>query len=165
MEFSADLLRTHLDYSKWASKRLVDAASTLPPEELARDFETADHSVLGTLVHIYAADRVWLGRIRRNPPARFLDPGKDMHLEVIRDAWPRLLDDWRSWSEGLTEESLRVPLQYTDLKGNAYETPIWQIVLHVVNHATHHRGQVSGFLRAMGHTPPVLDLTAYYRGL
>jgi len=44
-------------------------------------------------------------------------------------------------------------------------TPLWQILLHVVNHATHHRGQVSGFLRAMGHTPPPLDLIAFYRTL
>jgi uncharacterized damage-inducible protein DinB len=36
-------------------------------------------------------------------------------------------------------------------------------VLHVVNHGTHHRGQVAGFLRTMGHAPPALDLIAYYR--
>ena len=40
--------------------------------------------------------------------------------------------------------------------------PAWQIVMHVVNHGTHHRGAVSGFLRAMGKTPPKLDLIAYY---
>src|SRR5277367_4447805 len=116
MEFSADLIRTHLDYSKWASKRLVEAASALPPEELVRDFGTADHSVLGTLVHIYAADRVWLRRIRGNPPARFIDAEKDMHPEVVRVAWPLLLEEWRSWSDELTEESLGAPLQYQDLK-------------------------------------------------
>jgi uncharacterized damage-inducible protein DinB len=141
------------------------AASTLPPEELTRDFGTADHSVFGTLVHIYAADRVWLGRIRGNPPARFIDPDKDMHLDVVQVAWPRLLQEWRSWSDELTEESLGARLQYQDLKGNAHETPTLQIILHVVNHATHHRGQVAGFLRAMGHTPPALDLIAYYRSL
>jgi uncharacterized damage-inducible protein DinB len=42
---------------------------------------------------------------------------------------------------------------------------LWKIVLHVVNHGTHHRGQASGFLRAMGHVPPPLDLIAYYRTL
>lgn len=165
MEFNVKAVRTHLDYSDWASSRLVSAASTLPPEELTRDFGTADHSVLGTLVHVYAADRVWLGRIRGNPPARFMDPEKDMRLEVLRDDWPRLREEWRSWAGGLTDESLSARVQYKDLKGNAYETPLWQIVLHVVNHGTHHRGQVSGFLRAMGHTPPPLDLMAYYRSL
>jgi uncharacterized damage-inducible protein DinB len=55
-------------------------------------------------------------------------------------------------------------IAYRDLKGNAYETPISQIA-HLVNHATHHRGQLSGFLRAMGRAPPALDLIAYYRSM
>jgi uncharacterized damage-inducible protein DinB len=52
---------------------------------------------------------------------------------------------------------------YHDSRGNPWTTPRWKIVLHVVNHGTHHRGQVSGFLRTMGHKPPQLDLIAYYR--
>lgn len=165
MGLSANSLRTHLDYTIWASAKLVAAASALSPEELTRDFDTADHSVLGTLVHVYAADRIWLSRIKNNPPAPFIDPGKDMRIQTLRDDWPKLLDEWRNWAAGLTEESLGARLQYKDMKGNAWESPAWQIVLHVVNHGTHHRGQVSGFLRAMGHTPPPLDLMAYYRSL
>jgi uncharacterized damage-inducible protein DinB len=165
MEINADVLRTHLDYSSWASSKLVSAAGTLTPEELTRDFGTADRSVLGTLVHVYAADRVWLRRIQGNPPARFIDPEKDVRLDVLLDDWPRLLGEWRNWAAGLTDEAAGARVQYKDLKGNAYETAFWQIVLHVVNHGTHHRGQVSGFLRAMGHTPPPLDLMAYYRSL
>jgi len=84
-------------------------------------------------------------------------------MEVLRDDWPPLLEEWRSWAADLTDESVGKRVQYKDLKGNPYETPLWQIVLHVVNHGTHHRGQVSGFLRTMGHTPPPLDLMAYYR--
>ena len=79
----ADVLRNHLNYTAWASSRLVDAASALNPQELTRDFGTADHSVLGTLAHVYAADRVWLGRIEGNPPARFFVPEQDMHWRCL----------------------------------------------------------------------------------
>jgi len=72
-------------------------------------------------------------------------------------------DRWREWAATLTEERAGSVLDYKDLKGNAWRQPVWQLILHVVNHATHHRGQVSGFLRAMGHTPPPVDLIAYYR--
>jgi uncharacterized damage-inducible protein DinB len=54
---------------------------------------------------------------------------------------------------------------YRDLKGRTWKQPVWQLVLHLVNHGTHHRGQVSGFIRAMGATPPPLDLVFYYREL
>ena len=39
----------------------------LSPEELTRDFQTADNSVLGTLVHLYFAERLWLARIKGEP--------------------------------------------------------------------------------------------------
>jgi uncharacterized damage-inducible protein DinB len=158
-----EALRNHIDYTAWATARLVGAAGTLSAEELTRDFNTADRSVLGTLVHVFAADRVWLGRIHGNPPARFLDPERDMHVTVLQTDWPALLAKWKEWAAALTDESSRAKISYKDLKGNPYSTPAWQIILHVVNHGTHHRGQVSGFLRSLGHTPPPLDLIAYYR--
>lgn len=92
---TADVLRDHLNYTAWASRRLVDAAGALNPQELTRDFGTADHNVLGTLVHVYAADRIWLGRIEGNPPARFMVPEQDMHLAVLRSDWPALTERWR----------------------------------------------------------------------
>jgi uncharacterized damage-inducible protein DinB len=63
----------------------------------------------------------------------------------------------------MTDQSAQESVAYKDTQGNAFSRPLWQLILHVVNHGTHHRGQVSGFLRAMGQTPPSLDLTAYYR--
>jgi uncharacterized damage-inducible protein DinB len=163
MAMLVDVLRNHLSYTAWASGKLVDAAGALSPQELMRDFATADHNVLGTLAHIYAADRIWLGRIEGNPPACFFDPERDMHLEVLRRDWPALLERWKQWGALLTEESICRNISYKSQKGDAFVTPTWQIVLHVANHGTHHRGQVSGFLRAMGHTPPSLELTAFYR--
>jgi len=162
---TADILRTHLDYTAWASGRSVEAAASLSPEELLRDFGTANHSVLGTLVHVFAADRVWFGRIQGNPPAKFLDPEKDMHLEVLQSEWPALLARWKQWGAGLTDEAASATLTLRDPKGNALETTPWQVVMHVVNHGSHHRGLVSGFLRMLGRTPQPLDLMAYYREL
>ena len=158
-----DVLRNHLNYHAWASERLIEAASALTPQELIRDFATADHNVLGTLVHVYAADRIWLSRIEGSPPAHFLVPEQDMHLKVLRSDWPALLERWKQWGALLTEESIHRDVSYKSTKGDAFVTPAWQIVLHVVNHGTHHRGQVSGFLRAMGRIPPSLDLTPFYR--
>jgi len=158
-------IRTHFDYTAWASARLVNAAGSLSPEELTKDFGTADHSVLGTLVHVYAADRIWYDRVHGNLRTRFIEPERDMHLHVLQNDWPALLGRWREWAAAQTEESLQGKATYKDLKGNSYENPLWQIALHLINHGTHHRGQVSGFLRAMGHVPPPLDLMAYYREL
>lgn len=162
MAVSADTLRTHLAYTTWASRRLVDAAARLSPEELTRDFQTADGSVVRTLAHVFAADRVWLARLTQAPTPQFISEA-DYSLAVLQNDWPALLDRWQQWAAGLTDESAQAVVAYKDMKGNPYSQPLWQLVLHVVNHGTHHRGQVSGFLRVMGHTPPPLDLVFYYR--
>lgn len=164
MRVSADVLRTHLDYSSWASRQLVEAAAQLGGEELNRDFATADRTVLGTLAHVYAADRTWLGRVLGNPPVTFLDPEKDLRIDVLQNDWPAIYEGWQRWAAQLDDDSTARRISYKDLKGDPYQTPIWQVVLHVVNHGTHHRGQAAGFLRSMGRTPPRLDLVAYYRG-
>ena len=163
----ADLstLKQHFAYSNWASARLVDAAGKLSETELTRDFGTADKSVLGTLVHVFAADRVWLARVHGVASPRFIDLEQDMKLTVLQNDWPGVMAGWQEYLNDSSDAEVIEHIAYQDLKGNSYSTPLWQIGLHVVNHATHHRGQAAGFLRTMGHTPPSLDLIAYYRQL
>ena len=163
MIISAETLQIQLQYSKWANQRLIDAAAKLTPEELARDFGTADKTVLGTLVHIYASERTWLRRLIGEPPIPFVTDS-DYRMSVIQDDWPSLGRRWTEWASVLTDPDAEKVISYRDLRGNPWEQPVWQIVLHAVNHSTHHRGQVSGFLRALGRTPPSLDLIRYYRG-
>ena len=160
----ASALRTQIDYSSWASKRLVSAASELSHDELAHDFKTADRSVLGTLVHIYAADRLWFGRIEHASPSVFVTDS-DYSLAVIQNDWPPLHERWQRWASALDEDAALADFPHTDLKGRRWVLPMWQGVIHVVNHATHHRGQVSGFIRALGHKPPNIDFAAYCRNL
>ena len=164
MPVSADTLRLHLDYSTWASRRLVDAAATLGAQELTRDFNTSDKNVLGTLAHVFAADRVWLARVKEETPGPFITP-EDRRLEVLQTDWPPLQQRWKLFEDQLSDQDVLAVISYRDTRGNPYQSPLWQILLHLVNHGTHHRGQVSGFLRAMGHTPPAVDLIAYYRSL
>ncbi len=164
MPVSADVLRTHLDYSAWASGRLLTVAAALSNEELNHDWKTADHSILGTLVHIFGADRVWLARLHGNSTPIFTT-GRDHDLAVLQTEWPALHDSWKVWATALTDDQTVLEIAYRDFRGRSWKQPVWQIILHVVNHATHHRGQVSGFLRALGHAPPPLDLSFYYREL
>ena len=164
MPVSADTLRQHLDYTAWASKRLLEAAAQLTEDEQKRDFITSDKCVVDTLAHTFAADRIWLERIQGNVRSTFIS-AEDRCLPRLATAWPMVHAQWKQWAAALTDQDFLGKAAYRDMKGNPHETPLWQIVLHLVNHATHHRGQVSGFIRAMGYAPPPLDLIAYYRTL
>lgn len=164
MTVTADTLRLHLAYTGWATARLLDAAGKLNAEELTRDFGTADKSIVGSLAHTFGADRVWIDRVEGTQQKGF-PTEEEKTLEFLAREWPKVHDRWDRWAGNLTDDTVSSVAAYADLRGNRWTTPLWQIILHVVNHGTHHRGQVAGFLRSMGHTPPPLDLIAYYRAL
>jgi uncharacterized damage-inducible protein DinB len=155
------LLRYQLDFSTWAAERMLTVISKLTPEELTQDFKTADKSILGTLVHCYRAERIWLTRLQ-NQKADFRVEGDDT-LAALQKNWPTLRSAWSDWARALTDESAAAEFNYADLKGNPWSQPTWTAVLQVVNHSTHHRGQAIGFLRTLGHTPPNVDLITFSR--
>jgi uncharacterized damage-inducible protein DinB len=155
------LLRYQLDFTTWAADRMLAAAAKLTPEELTQDFKTSDKSILGTLTHIYRAERIWLHRLQ-NKKADFRAEGDDT-LAALQKNWPAMRAAWADWARALTEESAAADFTYHDLKGNPWTHPVWIAVMQVVNHSTHHRGQAVGFIRALGHTPPNVDLITFSR--
>jgi hypothetical protein len=91
------------------------------------------------------------------PDSRRLPPLRSAERLAVP---PESLADLVECSVG---EFVAADFDYQDLNGNPWRQPLWQLVLHVVNHSTHHRGQVAGFLRTLGRVPPPLDITVYYR--
>lgn len=152
---TAKEISLHFSYSRWASRKLLDAALALPEEQQHREFGVSHKSLIGTLEHIFLADRIWF--------ARTVDPEILQTEAPLPEAWPLLHKRWEGWAVELTDRELIRIVDYKDLKGNAHSTPVWQIALHVVNHATLHRGQAMSLLRQLGVTPPATDLIYYYR--
>lgn len=147
--------RTHIRYSGWASKRLLDAALKMEPEAAAKDMGSSHKGVLDTLNHIHMADRAWLYRV--------LGDTMEQPKEALEIEWPKIQERWKQWAEALKDEEMTRAIGYKDMKGNFHVSPIWQIVLHLVNHATLHRGQVMAMMRQAGVAPPSTDLIFYYR--
>ena len=155
MSLSDEILRYQIKSAAWANQRILSAASKLTSDELTRDFRTSEKSILGTLVHIYRAERIWLSRIE-GPLLEFRVEGDDT-MPALQTNWPRVSQQWIDWSETVSDERAQTELTYQDLRKNTHTQSLWKIILHVVNHATHHRGQAIGFMRALGHTPPNTD--------
>jgi uncharacterized damage-inducible protein DinB len=164
MHVSPDTLRLQIDYTIWASRRILDAAAALSHDELTRDFASADKTILGTLLHIFGADLNWMERMEGRSLKAF-PYDANASLAWLEEQWPKVWRRWQAYASGLDEAAVEAPVSYLDFKGHPWSTPVWQVMLHVVNHATHHRGQAAGFIRALGKTPPPLDLMAYYREL
>jgi uncharacterized damage-inducible protein DinB len=83
-------------------------------------------------------------------------------LADLRERWPAIWAELNGLVAGMSEEALAGDLHYLNLKGQPFAAPRWQVLLHVVNHASLHRGQVMSMLRQLGHPSPATDLIYFY---
>lgn len=162
-------MRAHLQrfaaYNKWANARLYQAALTLSEPDYRRDVGAFFKSLHGTLNHLLLTDRLWLQRLtgEGEPPNR-LDA---IIHEQRRDlALARAEEDDRiiRYVDSLDELALQARQHYTNTSGKSFEDRRSDILVHLFNHQTHHRGQAHTILSICGAQPPVLDLLAMQRG-
>jgi uncharacterized damage-inducible protein DinB len=147
-------------YGRWANLRVVQRLEQLPASMLDEPVPGSFPTLRATLLHIRDAENVWYCRIQGLPfqwPA-----GPSLEPASLITCSDRLCE----WVEQATDSELQRTVEYRDLKGNMYQQPVWQLLLHCFNHATQHRGQLITQLRASGVTDiPANDLVVFQRSL
>jgi uncharacterized damage-inducible protein DinB len=157
-------LQTMLDYHYWARDRALDAIEALTPEQYGRDLGNSFKSIRETVSHVYAAEWAWYSRWHGESPTALLTADKFADLAALRQVWSDHEQKMRAFVGGLDEAGVNRVIEFTLLGGQAAAAPVWQMVQHVVNHASYHRGQITTLLRQLGAQPPKpLDMIAYYR--
>jgi uncharacterized damage-inducible protein DinB len=152
-------------YSAWATSRALKAAEALSADELHRNLGNSYGSIHGTLAHIFQADSIWLDRLHGVPTGGLSAYAPESDFAAFSKQWQALLGRWVSWAEGLGAADWNRIVPHRNTRGEASSQPVWQIVLHAVNHATYHRGQITTMLRQLGREPIGTDLITYYRSL
>jgi uncharacterized damage-inducible protein DinB len=158
---TVDLVRTLYRYNAWATARIFQAATPLSAAELAAPSGASFSSVRETLVHIMAAQWIWLARWKGTSPTTFLDAREFPDLASLRARWDELEAETQRFVETLTDSDLSRVVEYRNTRGERWAYPLWQQVVHQVNHATYHRGEVAATLTQLGHSPGDLDLLIY----
>ena len=156
---------TLVDYHYWARDRMLEALDALTPEHYAKDLGSSFKSVRDTVVHTYGAEWIWYERWIGRAPTALPDATAFPDLATLRAAWKtneryiRLLVDALASSDELDRA-----FKYRLLDGQEMESLFSQMLQHVVNHATFHRGQVTTMLRQLGApAPKPQDLIRFYR--
>jgi uncharacterized damage-inducible protein DinB len=149
-----------LEYHRWATNLTVGAARALTPEQFTRDLGSSFPSVRDTLVHVFTADRAWLGRLEGQAPPRAM--ATDFaSLDSLLERWEPVLTRWPTVVESLGDPGRLI--EYQSFAGEAFTNSLGQIVRHVVNHGTYHRGQVATMLRQLGAQAVSSDLIYFHR--
>jgi uncharacterized damage-inducible protein DinB len=160
---SPEEIRPLYEYNAWANQRSLAAAQKLTVEQFPKPMGSSFSSIRDTLAHIYGAEWIWLERFQGRSPSALPNMSQFPDVQTLREAWLVHEERLLAFVAGLTQADLDRTMEYKTLKFGVYSNPLWQSMLHVVNHGTYHRGQVTTLLRQLGAQPVLLDLMHFYR--
>lgn len=139
-----DFLLRGLDYDLWANQKWVNVLGNFKDSQRA----------LEVFEHILFAQRTWLGRC-------------GFHVEQVENlAFAQLIASLiQTWKAFIEDADLSAWVEYQTFAGETYSTQLGDIVAHVINHGTYHRGHLRGLAEKEGIEFPETDLVAYIRSM
>lgn len=157
-----DYLQQAYDYMYWAMQRYFAVAEGLSEEQLHRLQGHSWEDVHATLVHMMSSEWTWLQRAKGGSPKA--GPTKEEYptLASLKERWSELQAEMRAFLEAQTDESLCAPMTYTNTRGETFHVPMWQMLAQVVNHQTHHRGELAAMYALMNVPHPEDELIQYF---
>ena len=151
-------------YNQWANRVIFDAVAALPGGEAEKPRTSLFKNMVHTLNHNYVIDRIFQAHLEgrphgyaarntaEHPPLAELRRSQD---EV--DAW------YVSWADGIAERALDETVRFQFVGGGEGAMTRGQMLMHVVNHTSYHRGFVADLFYQVPAKPPITDLTVYLR--
>jgi uncharacterized damage-inducible protein DinB len=148
-------------YNRWANHRLLQTARLLDWQDCTKDMGTSHVSVRGSLLHILWGEWLWVKRWRGESPKEMFAPEDFPDWTALELRWGRVESEQQGFFSRLTDDLLETRVSYENLQGERWEYSLAQMMQHVVNHSSYHRGQVVALLRQFGQTPPATDFLVF----
>lgn len=147
-----ELLLNYARYNLWANKRICDFLLQAEEEKLNLEIISSFSSILKTCAHILDTETIWVMRLHGSSPSSLPVNHAEMPMNEIVKLWQSKSREIISFIESKTEEELSRMLPYKNIAGQSFTNSIRDIMQHVVNHGTYHRGQIVTMLRQAGYT-------------
>lgn len=116
---------------------------------------------LRELAHVRGSQEVWLSRIEQRPAVVPVWP--ELSLDQLAAAGQAIDLGYRRLLDGLSAADLTRVVSYTNSAGQSFDTPLEEILLHVMLHAQYHRGKANVALRQAGLVPAGVDYILWRR--
>ena len=137
-------------YTIWANQKIFDCISNLSDDQINREIASSFTSIQKTVLHMWDAETAWWQRLKLEE--RLVMPGKDFagsFSELVKNINQQSLT-WKEWVDNATEVQLQHVFAYQNTKKEQFKQPVFEMLLHLFNHGTYHRGQLVTMLRQLG---------------
>ncbi len=159
-----DLLKQYASYNVWANQRISEILLSLPAEKHHAEIISSFPNLFKTALHIWDAESGWWQRVKMQERVVF---PRDSFSGSLQDLLTGLISQskqWEDWVQNASELSLRHVFHFHNSKKELFRQPVFQVLLHVFNHSTYHRGQLVTMLRQLGIDKfPPLDFIIWVR--
>jgi uncharacterized damage-inducible protein DinB len=156
-----DVIRSLYQYNPWANHRILIATSELTPEQFLVQAGSSYSSIRDTLIHTISAEWIWLSRWKGTSPKAMLGAADFSDLQSIQTRWDTVEAETQQFIDQLNPSQLIEVVTYINTRGEKWSYPLWQQMIHQVNHATQHRSEVAAILSHFGCSPGDLDYLVY----
>lgn len=157
-----ETIRRMFDYTDWANERIGAALTALEPSQHTRALSGSYASVRDTFAHIVGAERIWLLRWKNQPPNEPPPWVKDGQVVELINEMRATAAERRERLVSLVDDQAADVVTYHNLKGDTFWTlRVGEMLMHVANHSTYHRGQIVSKLRELGAAPPATDFLIF----
>lgn len=152
------------EFNIWANDRVCSWLDKISDEQWKQPLVSSFNSIYETILHVAGAEKVWVERLqKKSNPEMLLATFTGSKAELL-ETWKDLSLDFKKLIEEMPEDQFQQKLLYKNTKGIEYNQPYYQLLAHVFNHSTYHRGQVVTMLRQVGFTDVnSTDMTTYFR--
>lgn len=147
-------------YNQWMNKKLYEVCAGIPDESRKKDLGAFFKSIHGTLNHLLYGDKAWMGRFT-GVPFHVTTIGENLYEDFEQLRTERIATDQQilDWVPTLRPAWLNADFEYTsNVDGQTRVLPTWVLVMHMFNHQTHHRGQVTTLIKQLGYEPGITDM-------
>ena len=146
----------HIEYQRWANKKMAEQIKALPTEVFEKDFGGSFPSIRLTLLHLMQADYRWLQRLNGIPIVEIPSDWQHADKNSMLSAWSNIQEQLVSRVKEIVPSG-NPNIKFITAKGDPYELPFADVIAHLVNHSTYHRGQLVNMMRLADVKPESTD--------
>ena len=146
---NANAFRHFYDYHFAENRKILEHVAALTFEQFTQKVDYSRGSIREQLVHLIDAEDVWISELRGAQPSEPLPETMDMDdRDAIRSLWDTVEQNTRAYLANLQDDQLfSKPITNPE---EDKDLIVWQVLLHIVNHATDHRAQLLRALHDLG---------------
>jgi uncharacterized damage-inducible protein DinB len=149
------------DYNYWANEKILAQADKVSDADFIADRKFSWGSLRGTLVHILFAEQLWLARWQGAAKPDGVRAEDFPNNSMLRARWIAEEQKMRAFLATQDSASLEHTVHYKRMSGAPKSFPLWQLMMHVVNHGTQHRGEAAIMLTELGFSPGNIDFNYF----